>query len=146
MKKKRLPYLLVTLQIAAILAILFSAPMLCDNLCLLAVEIFGLLLGVSAIYTMRVGNFNMTPIPKQTGILRTTGVFKFIRHPMYLANLIALLPLVIEYYTSTRLVIYIDLWIVLLFKLNIEEGMLMIQFPEYEDYKKTSWKLIPFVY
>ena len=146
MKKKWIPYLLVALQLAAILAILFSAPMLCDNLYLLAVEIFGILLGVSAIYTMRVGNFNMTPIPKQAGILRTTGVFRFIRHPMYLANLIALLPLVIEYYTSTRLLIYIDLWIVLLFKLNIEEGMLMIQFPEYEDYKKTSWKLIPFVY
>jgi len=146
MKKNLTSYLLVLLQLSTIAVILGTGSFFCKNAYLLAVEIIGIFLVAYAVWSMKKGNFNITPIPKEHAELRTTHFYKVIRHPMYSSTLICLFPLIIDFYSLIRLFLFIALLIILIIKLNFEEGLLIKQFPEYEDYKKTSWKLIPFIY
>lgn len=43
----------------------------------------GLVLGAWALAANRPGNFNITPNPRPHGHLVTTGLYRWIRHPMY---------------------------------------------------------------
>lgn len=112
----------------------------------LLVEIAGLLVGVIAILQMQIGNFNVAPLPKQGGHMVNTGIYAVIRHPMYLAQLMALLPLVVEFYSPYRLAGWIVLLINLIFKQLFEEKQLIRQYPEYREYMRNSWRMIPFVF
>lgn len=95
---------------------------------------------------MGIGNFNITPRNKNDGQLVTQGIYKLIRHPMYFAQLVALLPLVIDYYSLIRLAVFFWLIITLLLKINFEEEHLTEHFQGYSDYRKKTKKLIPFIY
>jgi len=65
---------------------------------------------------------------------------------MYIAQLIAVLPLVIDYFSWYRLAAILLLFITLLVKIKYEEKQLIAHFPEYREYMKNSSRLIPFIY
>lgn len=146
MKTKIISYLLVVMQLSTIALIVGMEAFFCKTPYLLAIEISGILLLLYAVWSMKRGNFNITPIPKEHGELRTTQFYKLVRHPMYLSTLICLFPLIIDFYSLTHLLLFFALVIILILKLNFEEQMLIKQFPKYEEYKKTSWRLIPYIY
>jgi len=92
-------------------------------------------------------NANVTPVPKKHGILITSGPYKYIRHPMYLAQVIAVIPLIYEYYSAYRLYALIILVVTLLFKLHYEEKRLIEHFGTiYVKYQKTSKKVLPYIF
>ena len=145
-REKIYPYLLVVIQFSCLIYILKSGPLLAEGYGGIMLEALGIFLGLMAIYTMGLGNFNISPRPKQNGRLITHGVYKYIRHPMYAAQLWALLPLVIEHFNWYRLITYVILIIALLLKMSFEENHLKNQFEAYADYMSKSKRLIPFLY
>lgn len=140
------PYLFVFVQMACLLYIASSAPIISNNTEGFLVECSGIFLGVLAIYVVRIKNINITPTVKPGSELVTTGIYRIIRHPMYIAQIIAVLPLIIDYFSYPRLIVLVILSIVLVFKLNYEEKQLRKAFPEYHEYMKKTFRLIPFVY
>lgn len=136
----------VAVQFVCLAYLLFSGPWFAANYWLLSLEIFGVLLGVVAIWQMRIGNFNVTPIPKENGILITYGIYALIRHPMYLAQLLVVGALVAEYYSPLRLFFLMVLIINLVFKLYFEEARLKKHFSGYNAYREKTWRLIPLVF
>jgi len=113
---------------------------------LLMIELLGLGLGIWAVYSMRLGNFNIVPDPLARSKLVTTGPYRLIRHPMYLALLLTTLPLVINEVDLFRIVIWLVLLFNLLLKLNYEENLLVTELVGYEQYIRKSARLIPFLY
>jgi len=89
---------------------------------------------------------NITPMVKDGAHLVTSGIYKFVRHPMYLALIIAVIPLIVDYFTWFRGIIFLTLIVTLFAKIKYEEALLIISFPKYLDYQKKSWRLIPYVY
>ncbi len=143
---KRKAYLFVFLQFSSLAAVLLTGPWLAKTLYGILLEASGLLLGFAAIFTMKIGNFSVAPLPHPGGKLVTSGVYRFIRHPMYLAQWLVILGLVIDYFSWIRFGFLLLLGITLVFKLRFEEKQLRIQFPAYSAYQKRSWRLLPFVY
>jgi len=143
---KYYPYLLVTLQLGSLLYIAVSAPVISNNTMGFLLECAGIFLAILAIYVVRIKNVNITPTVKQNSELITSGPYRIIRHPMYIAQLIAVLPLVIDYFSWYRLTAILLLLVTLLIKIGYEEKQLIAHFPEYEEYKKKSSRLIPFIY
>ncbi len=137
--------LLVVIQFFCIFYILFSDRFYPTDL-LLIMYFAGIFLGFWAIYVMRKAKLNILPdvIPGTQVI--NQGPYKIIRHPMYLANFITLLPLVIEYYSIYRVLAYLLLIVNQVVKMTYEEKMLLKVFDGYREYKKSSWRLIPLVY
>lgn len=75
------------------------------------------------------------------------GYFKHIRHPIYFGETLRDVSFAIMLSSFLGLIFMILGCIFLLFRINIEERMLVEEFgAEYEEYRKTTKKLIPFIY
>lgn len=145
MPKTIYAYTLVTIQFAALAVLAVTGPILAANAWWL-VEALAVLLGLWAIVAMRIGNFNITPDPKHEGILVERGPYRWIRHPMYAALIMLAIALIGNHFSWLRLSIGIILAVDLLIKLSYEEQLLLSHFASYEDFRKRTWRLIPFVY
>ncbi len=126
--------------------LIVSGPWLATKGSLLTIELIGFLLGIVALLQMRPHLSNVLPLPKKGTRLITNGVYRIIRHPMYLAIILVFAPLVIDKYSLFRLSILIILSINLILKLNYEEKKLLIHYEGYRDYMKKSWRLLPYLY
>lgn len=146
MKKRLFAYLLVFLQFASLVFLLKTAPVVADSIHGLLLEVAGIILGVQAILTMRIGNFNIAPLNKPGSQLITRGIYSVIRHPMYLAQWLAMVGLVADYYSWLRLLVLLILTTTLLIKLHFEERQLRQHFSGYTAYADRTHKLIPYIY
>ena len=78
--------------------------------------------------------------------LVTSGVYRIVRHPLYVAEEIAVIGLVIQFLSyQTLLLVAVHLGFQLR-RMRNEEAILIITFPEYGAYKKKTARLIPGVY
>lgn len=145
-KEKIYPTILVILQLGSLIFLLITGPVIADTTSGILIEMAGIFLGLLAIYIMRPGNFNIRPIIKENGVLITSGPYRIIRHPMYLAQVIAVIPLVWESFSYDRLAVLLLLIVVLTVKIHYEEKRLLIHFKGYSEYMKTSKRVIPFIY
>ncbi len=146
-KTKTVPYLLVTLQLLSLLYLIVSGPKIASGWLGLLLEAAGVLLGIVAIYVAGIHNVNVAPLPKQGGRLITWGPYSVIRHPMYLAQVVALVPLVFDKPTPVRLSVLLLLCVVLLIKIQVEEKGLIRQFgDDYLEYRKKTARVLPFIY
>lgn len=144
--KKLVPYLLAFFQFLLLGIIVFTGPLLAKIPVLLIIELFAIAFGILAVLNMRVGNFNITPKVKQHGKMVSHGIYKMIRHPMYLSILVFITPLIINHFTWFRLGMGLALLIDLILKLEYEERLLIRHFEGYREYRKKSYKLLPFIY
>jgi protein-S-isoprenylcysteine O-methyltransferase Ste14 len=145
-KEKIYPYLLVFIQLSCLVYIAVSGPVFAKGMNGILIESAGIFLAVVAVFTMKPGNANITPRIRRNGVLVTSGPYRLIRHPMYLAQVIAVLPLVVDYFSWYRLAAIVILTIDLLFKIVYEEKRLLNHFPDYAEYAKKTKKLIPGLY
>jgi len=137
---------LVSLQFICLGIIFLSGPLMADHIYLLIPELAGLALGLWAVAAMGRGNLNIAPDPLEWSRMVDLGPYRFIRHPMYLALLLASLPVVLDSFTVFRLGIWLVLLATLIYKMGYEENMLLAKFPRYEGYKQKTWRLIPGLY
>lgn len=138
--------LFVVVQFLSLGLIGLTGPVLPGSFVLLMIELIGFGLGVWAVLVMGIGNFNIIPDPFQWTKLVRGGPYQWIRHPMYLSLLLTTLPLVINYFSVFRLLVWITLLVNLLLKLNYEEGLLSEKLDGYRKYKGESYKIIPCLY
>ncbi len=139
-------YLLVSIQAFCLLVLFASGRPLAHDLPLAILEIAGIALGLWAMAVMGRRNINITPLVKRDARLVTGGPYAWIRHPMYAALLLAAWPLVIDQYSLLRLSAGLILTVDLLVKLRFEEHLLRRRFAGYDDYMKTTKRLIPFIW
>ena len=79
--------------------------------------------------------------------LVTSGVYQYIRHPLYLGEICRNIgvPLFFNSFTGFGLIILGNIF--LLIRIRIEEELLIEEFgDEYFEYKKKTKKIIPYVY
>jgi len=108
--------------------------------------LLGIFIGISAIQHHKKDNFNIRPDIKENCILVQHGIYKYIRHPMYLSVLTMMLGVFFLYPTLLQFFLYICLLIILLVKLHYEESLWLCHTKEYETYKKRTKKLLPFIF
>ena len=114
---------------------------------LLYLQIIGLAIGLWGILVMKLGNLNIQPEVKPNAEFISNGPYKFIRNPMYTGLLIFFITSVFTNFSYVRLGVLIVLTIVLLMKIFMEEQFLNERFEkEYLDYKKKTYRLIPFIF
>jgi protein-S-isoprenylcysteine O-methyltransferase Ste14 len=82
----------------------------------------------------------------ETRRLVTSGPYRFLRHPLYLAEEIAIFGLFMQFasvWTTLLLAVQIAFQ---LRRMHNEEAVLSASFPEYVEYRQTTARLIPGIY
>jgi protein-S-isoprenylcysteine O-methyltransferase Ste14 len=103
---------------------------------------FGVAIGLAG--GLRLGKtLTPLPIPKDDGELITSGVYRFVRHPIYSGLLVAAAGVVVWGASLAHLIGWVALWAVLMTKATLEEKMLHERYPEYLKYASVTGRLIP---
>lgn len=145
-KTKKLHILLVALQFGGIFYFFVSGVVFPESILIFSIYLIALIIGFWAIFSMNNQTINVLPDVRENATLTKSGPYKWIRHPMYTSVLTMLLGLLLNDFSYLSLLIYCCVVVVLLFKISVEEKMLLTKFPDYKAYATTSKKLIPFLY
>ena len=89
------------------------------------------------------GSFSLVP---QARSVVQTGPYRWIKHPLYLSEEIAILGVVLQYLTPvtvTVLVLHIGVQVC---RILYEEDLLRRNCAEYSSYEASRWRLIPYVW
>lgn len=84
------------------------------------------------------------PIPKKDGKLSTTGLYRFVRHPMYTSVLLFALGIAIRSGTLAKYLLVMGLYFLFYAKSKYEERFLEIKYPDYAEYARRIPRFIPF--
>lgn len=141
-----LAWLMVFLQFTMIGLIIFTGPIFPTKWWSIMMLVIGALIGIWSIYTLRLGNLNLTPHVREGGSLVAKGPYRFIRHPMYTGLIIIAWAFVGNFPTTLRIIFAVVLTISLVIKLHLEEQYLKLSFPLYSEYISKTKKLIPFIW
>lgn len=92
-------------------------------------------------------NKNLTPFPtpKDSGELIKTGLYKFIRHPIYTGIILTVTGYGLYRESLWKLLVGILLWLLFYSKSRYEEALLKRRYKDYEDYMKTTGRFFPFI-
>ena len=138
-------YLLVFLQLALIGLIAYPSVRPSLDPLNLALGGLGLAIGFVAFFSMPGKTFTVMPEPTVGGELAMHGIYRFVRHPMYLGILLCAIGAGLAYQTAWKWGAAIALCAVLVVKMRREERLLLARFPEYDAYRKRTKAILPFL-
>jgi len=137
---------IVALQLTLIVAIAAPFDTVAWSLPATALVAAGIAVGAWALTANRPGNFNIRPDVKPGGRHVTHGPYACVRHPMYLAVMLAMLGFCVGYGTPWRWAALAALGVVLAIKMGIEETQMAARHPGYAGYARSTKRIVPFIW
>ncbi|RUA05776.1 MAG: hypothetical protein DSY43_04025 [Gammaproteobacteria bacterium] len=143
--KHQLIMIYVIVQFSCIAYFLFNARFEALNSLDYGLIAVAVVIGISAMATMKLDNLNIVPSLKDQHQLVISGIYRWIRHPMYTSVL-----LLSYVFASTNdhkiaqfamLILVVDLFL----KSNLEEKLLLQRFSTYRNYREKTGRFIPFL-
>lgn len=119
---------LVVAQFGAMLYLAFTGPAFGEGWASRCLIVLGGVLGVWAVLTMGIGRFNVTPELRPDARLVTSGPYRFLRHPMYVAVVLVGMGWLLARPVWSRVLAFVVLAVVVLVKARIEERLLSERF------------------
>ncbi len=84
------------------------------------------------------------PIPKENGKLSTTGLYRYVRHPMYTSVLLLALGIALHSGSAIKYLLVAFLYVLLYLKSVFEEKYLGLKYSEYAEYSARIPRFVPF--
>jgi protein-S-isoprenylcysteine O-methyltransferase Ste14 len=84
-------------------------------------------------------------VPQARKLVRT-GPYAIVRNPLYLAEEVAMLGVLIKYCSTTTLLLFLAHAVMQVWRIFHEEKLLYRAFADYDDYTKSTRRLIPYVW
>jgi protein-S-isoprenylcysteine O-methyltransferase Ste14 len=99
---------------------------------------------ILAVSILKLGpSLTASPVPKDDSTLVITGLYKFVRHPIYTGLLLTGLGLSLEAGVLPHIWFWFGLVWLLVYKSTWEEELLAKRYPEYADYKARTGRFFP---
>ena len=137
---------LVVLQFALIAAILLMAS---DEVNVPWIYIGGVLFIAPGIIILFFsikqlgGSLTANPVPRERGKLIETGLYKYVRHPIYTGLLLATLGSCVQSMAVVKFFFWFLLLALLIYKARFEEKLLAAKYSTYTDYMKRAGRFVP---
>ena len=144
MKSTFYPKLLVFLQFALIGLMLLSISAI-PNIFAILIFLLGVGIGIWALSHNQLGNFNVQPNIKEGCILITSGIYKWVRHPMYSSVILMMLGIFMTNPNLVMSILFLLLIIVLLLKAKREESLWLRHDTLYLKYREKTKYFIPYI-
>lgn len=145
---RRLAWSLVAIQLALLVALVFLPPGdLWPRSALVWTIALALLLGAAVlgiVAGVTLGRqLTPNPIPRESGELVVSGVYRLVRHPIYSALMLVAVGLVLLGASLWHFLGAGALFILLGVKARVEERLLRARFDSYLDYQGTTGRFFP---
>lgn len=108
--------------------------------------LLGFLVLLAAMLSIGMHNVTVMPDPVPENTLSKRGIYRVVRHPMYLSVLLCGVAVTVGAPSTVRWVTMALLLVVLLLKIRYEEGRLAARHPEYPTVMKGVARLLPGVW
>jgi protein-S-isoprenylcysteine O-methyltransferase Ste14 len=126
--------------------ILLPSPPRSEQLAVLAVSNVCLAVGMTqAIYALAYLRHRFSLVPEARGLV-TTGPYRWVRHPIYVGEIVAGFGLVLPTVAGPPLVVFIIFVAAEIVRTYYEERVLRRTYPEYAIYAAGTRRLVPFLY
>ena len=143
-------YFYVAIQFLLI-ALLFTAPRQADPygtssdlLGIVGVAVIALGAVILVTSFVRLGrSLTANPVPKDNGVLVTSGLYGRVRHPIYFGLLVLAFGVVLDAGWWPQIVIALMLYFLLNIKAQFEEDLLRKKYPEYKAYALKPPRFFP---
>ena len=109
-----------------------------------ALELLGVL-GVLVCAASLRRSLTVVPIPKEEGSLSTTGLYRYVRHPMYTSVLLLALGIASHSGSVIKYLLVILLYFLFYLKSVFEEKYLRLKYLDYAEYSARIPRFIPFM-
>ena len=134
-----------------LLGVLLTAPRLPDPygaltpfISLLGLALMAVAGAILLVSFVALGNsLTASPLPKQRGKLVTTGLYSYVRHPMYSGLLLLSLGVVLDAGWWPQAVVALMLFLLLRIKAQFEETLLRKAYPRYATYAAKTPMFFP---
>ncbi|WP_025916310.1 isoprenylcysteine carboxylmethyltransferase family protein [Herminiimonas sp. CN] len=130
-----------------LLIVLIAWPSHAPALTMAGIALFalGLIAAAAALLVMPARTLSVLPEPRSGGELVTRGIYRHVRHPMYLGVLLCSLAACLAYGSMAKWGLLALLAGVLAVKIRREERLLLARFPAYAAYRQKTGALIPYL-
>ena len=111
-----------------------------------SISVVFLLIGTVATVTVMFYLGRSFSIVPQAHRLVREGPYSFVRNPLYLAEEVALLGFLLKFYSPVTLALFVAHGALQVGRILFEENLLRRTFPDYDDYARSTSRLIPYVW
>jgi protein-S-isoprenylcysteine O-methyltransferase Ste14 len=120
----------------------WSVPVWLDRLAWMAM-LLGIAVMIAGALALRRG-LTALPLPNTHARLRTGGLYRFVRHPIYSGLLLFAIAHTVASASYVQLVLCVLLIALITVKARWEERRLVERFPEYREYSARTPRFVPF--
>ena len=145
MSKEAKARILVFLQFFLLAALLLASHFSQNTTYFPATSIL-MLFGISVLFIAFINlrsSLRISPIPKENAAFISKGIYKYVRHPMYLGLLSIGMALAANANNGLGWILFVLIMIVLNVKANFEDALLREMHPESVHYQLHTSKIIP---
>lgn len=90
-------------------------------------------------------SLTVVPIPKEAGRLSTSGLYRYVRHPMYSSVLLLAFGVSLDSGSAIKYLLTLSLCVLFYLKSVYEEKYLRLKYPEYAEYSTRIPRFVPFI-
>jgi protein-S-isoprenylcysteine O-methyltransferase Ste14 len=145
-----LQWLLLAAFLIAVLLTPAASRSLARDLAAGLLAVGGLVVGAVAIAAHRRKNhsylINPSPRPRDDAELITGGIYRWIRHPLYLSVILLLWGVALYHAQWLNFALAAVIALFYAVKLRFEESLLSKKFPHYTEYRKSAGALTPRIF
>ena len=98
-----------------------------------------------ALYALRWLGRSFSIMPEARRLV-TGGPYRFVRHPLYVAEALSTLGVTLQLQQPLGMLIAAAIYLGQFARMGYEEEVLERSFPEYAEYRRRTYRLIPYVY
>jgi len=131
--------------IACIWWLFFSKSIFGTSAITIAIQVLAISLMIWARVTFGMRSFHAAASPTAGGLVKS-GPYRFIRHPIYAAILYFLWAGIAAHLSGVSVGVGLLASAMTVLRMLAEEKLLVRTYPEYEEYARTTKRLIPFLF
>ena len=137
---------LLILQFLCIGYIVFTGPIVTNNIAVLSLEVFAVFLILWTLWTIKFDRFSLLSQSTKKTRLVPKGPYVYVRHPIYTSLIILSSTWVYSLITIPRIFVWGVLMVTVFLTINYYESVLSKKLGDFGLYKQRTYRIIPFIY